>query len=156
MFYFRDELEKEAVLTPSSALKAMQSKYAPIRYLGKKGADIQEFITNPKYHKPALAASQGAYGGENFALNSAIASGLGTHSEDIAKGVNYLRKQISKLRKNPTKKPIKKVTGEDVDATLSILGKDEVGKSHAGAVTPLGMGVGAFIEGAGNVLGAAS
>ena len=133
MFYFRDELEKEAVLTPSSALKAMQSKYAPIRYLGKKGADIQEFITNPKYHKPALAASQ-----------------------DIAKGVNYLRKQISKLRKNPTKKPIKKVTGEDVDATLSILGKDEVGKSHAGAVTPLGMGVGAFIEGAGNVLGAAS
>lgn len=42
LYFFRDEMEKEAVLTPASALKAMQSPNRTMQALGRAGGRLQE------------------------------------------------------------------------------------------------------------------
>ena len=73
MYFFRDELEKQAFLTPPSALKAMN--YAKpgflgnvVRWAGRAGARAQRAIAAGT--PAAQDIAQGAYLGENVALGA--------------------------------------------------------------------------------------
>lgn len=73
MYFFRDELEKQAVLTPSSALKAMNNTRPGflgnvIRGAGRAGAKAQEAVA--KATPAAQNIAQGAYLGEDVALGT--------------------------------------------------------------------------------------
>ena len=91
LYFFRDELEKEAVLTPNSALKAMRSKNKWVRKAGEMGARIQGSPVTHSMVKATNKAGAGAFGGEGYGLASGIASLGGDslrHALKMRKGID--------------------------------------------------------------------
>ena len=113
---------KAAMFTPGSAYNMMKSKNKLVRGLGHLGSKAQIFATKPAVTKAVQAANEGAFGGPQFAVASATASG------------------------------IKDVTPEKYQEILKLLGVDDVGMNHGDPVTPLGYLVGKAFEYAPQVL----
>ena len=59
LYYFDDELEKQAFIGPSTALKLMGSKNKHLRALGKKIGDVNEFAARPENIKLVEDVHQG-------------------------------------------------------------------------------------------------
>ena len=63
---FLDEMQKEAVLTPTTALKAMESNNKALQWLGQKGAQLQGIAAKPKNIELANKLNQSSMMGEAF------------------------------------------------------------------------------------------
>lgn len=90
LYFFRDEMEKEALLTPASALKAMNYTgrsafgkfFQPaVNQAGKVGIQAQMFAAKPGVQKVVQNATQGAIYG------NVIPSLVGSAAGGVAKAV---------------------------------------------------------------------
>jgi hypothetical protein len=61
LYFFRDELEKQAVLTPASAMKAIQSPNRVIQALGRGGLKAQDYAMRaaPTLNRMGMQAASG-------------------------------------------------------------------------------------------------
>lgn len=67
LYFFRDELEKQAIFTPTSALKAMKSKNPVVRKAGHLGGTLQNVVARGT---PGIVNTVGNYPDPSFMIGA--------------------------------------------------------------------------------------